>query len=90
MAQGTLALIQCQMALAQIDASAGPVELSAIESIITDKKFLAYALALEQLARHNTRLGQRSEMLALAETVDEANKPFVQIGVAVGAVEPQK
>ena len=59
-----------------------------LDEIISDKDSLVYGLALERFARHNTRNGQRAEMLDLANTVADANKPFVLVGVAVGGVEP--
>ena len=55
-----------------------------------DKDTLAYGLALEKIVRHNTRLGQRSESLAVADDLDDRLKSFVYIGVALGMLDARK
>jgi hypothetical protein len=55
-----------------------------VDETFKDKDTLAYALAQEAVARHDSRLGQRGEVQETAETLEERLRPFVQIGLALG------
>jgi hypothetical protein len=88
--KGARALAQLELLLVQLEATSGPVPVTLLDDYVTSKDTLAYAMVLERIARHNTRLGQRSEALALVNSLDEVNRPFVQIGVALGMVDARK
>jgi tetratricopeptide (TPR) repeat protein len=61
-----------------------------VDEVMTSKDTAGYWLALERVARHNTRLGKRSEALALMDGVDGSSQPFVQLGVALGMMDSRK
>lgn len=84
------ALAQLEMALPLLETAAEPLQLTALDDSFTLKDTVAYSVAVEKLARLNTRLGRRSDALAMLDTLDEAHRPFVQLGVALGLVEPRK
>jgi hypothetical protein len=84
------ALAQMEVLLAKLDASTEPVPAAIIDEHVTFKDTLAYALAVENVARHNTRLGRRSEALAMVDSLDDAHKAFAQIGVALGIMDARK
>src|SRR5262249_12252647 len=84
------ALAQLELILVKLENTTDQAPLSMIEESITSKDSLAYGLALETLARHNTRLGHRSEALALAAGARESSRAFVQIGVALGMMDAAK
>jgi hypothetical protein len=84
-ASKSLALLE--LVTAQIATAKESVTTSLVDELPFDKESLAYGLALEKIARHNTRLGQRSEALALAEGLDDRLRAFVYMGVALGMVD---
>jgi hypothetical protein len=61
-----------------------------VDSDVVLKDTAAYAISLEWNARHNTRLGKRSEALAVLDSVDENRRPFVYLGVALGMLDARK
>jgi tetratricopeptide (TPR) repeat protein len=63
---------------------------SLVNEIMTSKDTAAYWLAMERVARHNTRLGKRSEALAMIDGGDGSSQPFVQLGVALGMMDLRK
>jgi hypothetical protein len=76
--------------LAELAQGGTAADLKMPDEFIKDKDTLAYALAHEAVARHNTRLGQRAAVLETVETLEERLRPFVQIGVALGLQDKQK
>jgi hypothetical protein len=61
-----------------------------VDERLKDKDTVAYGLALEEVARHNARLGQESAVQEWAERLDERLRPLVQIGVALGIQDSLK
>jgi hypothetical protein len=86
----TKTLVLVELITARIEAATAPVPATILDEMSLDKDTLAYGLALEKLARHNTRLGQRSDALALADDLDDRLKSFVYIGVALGMLDARK
>jgi ssDNA-binding Zn-finger/Zn-ribbon topoisomerase 1 len=84
------ALAHLELVLPQIESSTAPLPASVLDSLNACKDTLAYGLALEKLARHNVRYGQRAAEMPLPEGLDDAQKAFIQIGVAVGQLEAMK
>jgi hypothetical protein len=88
--KGARALAQLELLQVQLEAMPGPVPLTLLDEYLPSKDTLAYAMTLQRIAQHNTRLGQRSESMALVDSMDETNRPFVQMGVALGMVDTRK
>jgi hypothetical protein len=85
------ALAQLELFLVALeDAKDQQVPASTLDDHFTVKDTIGFSLAVERLARHNTRLGYRSEALSLVRTVDEMHRPFVQMGVALGQQDARK
>jgi hypothetical protein len=84
------ALAQLEILLPQIESSTAPLPATALDNLNAFKDTLAYELALEKVARHNTRLGQSVAAQPLLEGLDDSQKAFVQIGIAVGQLDAAK
>jgi hypothetical protein len=84
------ALAQLELILPQIENAAGPVPIAVLDDFSAFKSTLAYELALERVARHNTRLGKSAEIKALLDSLSEAQQTFVHIGMALGDAEANK
>src|SRR5207245_939357 len=61
--------------LAELAQSGTTAEPKLVDDMVKDKDTLAYALGQEAVARHNTRLGQRSEVLDYLESLEERFRP---------------
>jgi hypothetical protein len=86
-----IALARLELLTAHLEDSTGTVvPASILDDFTATKNTLGYAMALERLARHNAKLGGQSEVLALAEGLDEPQKALVQIGVGLGLHDAQK
>ena len=82
-----------ELLLAKLDKlaqSSAVADVKLPDEWLKDKDTLAYALAQEAVARHNTRLGQRSNVLESVEGLEERLRPFVQLGVALGLQDKQQ
>lgn len=79
-----------ELVTAQLEAASEPVAPDLADKAAIDNDTLAYALAQEKIARHNTRLGQRSESLSVADDLDDRLKGFVYIGVALGGLDTRR
>jgi hypothetical protein len=88
--RATKSLALLELVTVQLETSSSPVPAAVVEEAGMDKESLAYGLALEKVARHNTRLGQRSDALALGDDADDRLKAFVYVGVAQGMSDPRK
>jgi hypothetical protein len=88
--KATKSLALLELVTAQLETSSSPVPATVVDEAGMDKESLAYGLALEKVARHNTRLGQRSEALAMGDDADDRLKAFVYVGVAQGMSDPKK
>jgi hypothetical protein len=84
------ALAQLELILPQIESAAAPVPIAVLDDFSTLKSTLAYELALERVARHNTRLGKSAEIKAMIDSLSESQQTFVHIGVALGEAEASK
>lgn len=60
------------------------------DEYVKEKETLSYALAVEAVARHNTRLGHAGEVQEALEGLDESLRPFAQLGVALGLQDRAK
>ncbi len=60
------------------------IDRKRVDELIEDRGTAAYALGVEAIARHNTRLGSRTQVLETVENADEPVRPFIQLGVALG------
>jgi hypothetical protein len=58
-------------------------------SEVSEKKSLAYGLALEAIARHNTRTGAGVEDFGVGES-DDPLRPFVLLGEAAGSQQAKR
>ena len=82
------ALAQLALLKADLEANHGTrVSATHMDGFVTDKGTLGYSLALEYVARHNTRLGGRSDALGMLQGLSEEQQAFVQIGIALGLHE---
>ena len=84
------ALAILELILPQFDTGTSPVPVTVLEDLSDFKDTLAYGLALEMIARRNTRLGKQAEILATMQGLDDAQKAFVQIGIALGQLDAAK
>jgi hypothetical protein len=67
-----------------------PAELSTVDNFIKDKDTLAYPLAVEAIARHNTRLGHQSDIQDAIEGMEERFRPFAHVGIALGLQDRER
>jgi hypothetical protein len=88
--KGARAVAQLELLQVQLEATPGAVPMTLVDEYLPSKDTVAYAMTLQRIAHHNTRLGQRSESMTLVDSMDETNRPFVQMGVALGMVDPRK
>jgi len=86
----TKSLAQLELLTAHLEAAPEPVPASVVDHYVTLKDTTAYSLAVERIARHNTRLGRHSDALAMADALEEQHRPFVQLGVALGMLDPRR
>jgi len=77
--------VQLDQVLAKLDASPGFVDPTAVP--LPEKESVFHGLALEALARHNTRIGKHAEVLDSVENLEENLRPFVLVGVALGELD---
>jgi hypothetical protein len=79
---------QLELLLARLAASREQVPMNAADEI--DKESLSYGLALEALARHNTRVGQQGAVREAIDAADERHRPFLYAGLALGLQDGRK
>jgi DNA-directed RNA polymerase subunit M/transcription elongation factor TFIIS len=84
------ALANLELILPQLESGNTAVPVTVLEDLSDFKDTLAYGLALEMIARRNTRLGKQAEILATMQGLDDAQKAFVQIGIALGQLDAAK
>jgi hypothetical protein len=60
------------------------------DEFIQDRDTLSYALAVEAVARHNTRLGHSGDVQEAIEGLEENLRPFAHLGVALGLQDRAK
>jgi hypothetical protein len=54
---------------------------------VSNKNTVAYAQAVETVARHRTRTGQRALVQEQADSIEETLRPFVYLGLALGELD---
>jgi hypothetical protein len=81
--------VQLELVRVQLDAAPGFVDPAVVKDL-PDKEALAHGLALEALARHNTRVGSRTAVLESIEGLEENQRPFVFVGLALGEEDASK
>jgi hypothetical protein len=80
---------QLEAFLLKLEGSKGRVEPSMIDATVSDKAILAYALAMEAVARHNTRAGYGGDEQNLSGLAVQV-RPFVLLGAALGTQDTSK
>jgi hypothetical protein len=60
------------------------------DEFIQDRDTLSYALAVEAVARHNTRLGHSGDVQEAIDGLEENLRPFAHLGVALGLQDRAK
>jgi predicted negative regulator of RcsB-dependent stress response len=89
--RGARGMAQLELLQFQLEAKSNQaVAPTLVDEVGVLKDTAAYAIAHQRVARHNTRLGKRSEALAALDSVDENRKPFVYLGVALGMLDARK
>jgi hypothetical protein len=74
--------VQLEGVLVKLEGTPGAVDPATWT--LPDKDSLGHGLALEAIARHNSRVASPSTTLALLEGLEENWRPFVHAGVALG------
>jgi hypothetical protein len=80
---------QLELLQPYLEGTKGRVELSAIDSKVSDKKTLAYGLAMAAMARHNSRNGLGGDEQRVTDLSEEI-RPFVLLGAAAGTRDAKR
>jgi hypothetical protein len=80
---------QLETFLLKLEGTKGRMEPATVDTTVSDKATLAYGLALEAVARHNTRAGYGGDEQNVSGLAEEL-RPFVLLGAALGTQDATK